>query len=50
MHAELTEALLGPALWGVITPGRWGGGLSGERGGSVLEPGASRKFISAISL
>lgn len=49
MHAELTEALLGPALWGVITPGR-GGGLSGERGGSVLEPGASRKFISAISL
>lgn len=30
MHAELTEALLGPALWGVITPGRGGGGCQGK--------------------
>lgn len=30
MHAELTEALLGPALWGVITPGRGGGAVRGK--------------------
>lgn len=41
-----SEALLGLALRGVITPG----GAVRERGGLVLEPGASRKFISAISL
>lgn len=45
-HRPESEAPLGPASRGVITPG---GAVRG-RGGLVLEPGASRKFISAISL
>lgn len=43
-----SEALLGPALVGCNY--LRGGPPIRERGGLVLEPGASRKFISAISL